>query len=228
MANNINADGIHRTIYKLDQSLYSYFQDLGITITANGTQEKVPITWGTGEKWSIIKNKKMLRDANGSLILPIISITSMGVADDPQNNVLAALPKSERLIISKEAISNESGNGLEYLVTSIRYPKQISCTYEMNIWAQYLIQMNEIIQYLITKQHYQQSFCFYDKDNSGYRYNAFMDAPLNSKDNVMEIGQEERIIIKSITFRITFPIIDKDSDLKQERGAMKIRFGESV
>ncbi len=229
MSDTINQEGVYRNIFKLDSSVFNHFTNvLNICVTTNGVKEKVPVIWGTGEKWSMIKNKKMLRDENGSLILPIISISNTGVVDDPTLNVLAALPNSERLIINTEVKAADSKKGLEYISTSVKYPKQVSCTYELNIWAQFITQMNEIIEYLITKQNYQQSFCFYDKDDSGYRYNAFMDAPLNSKDNLMEVGQEERMIIKSITFRVTFPIIDKDSDVRQDRVMMKIRIGESV
>lgn len=220
----INQKIIDNSILSVDTSLYNHFKNvLNITCEVNGVNEKVPIHWATGERWSQIKNKNMLRDANGSLILPIITIYNTGMSDDPTFNVLGGLPSSEDFVLSNVAERNAITSGASRLVTVMKYPKQFSCTYEVNIWAQYIKQINQIVGYLVSNQPFQQHFCFNDSVTGKYRYTAYVDAPINSKDNMSDVGQNERIIIKTFTFRVTFPLITEESGFRRERVMVKIK-----
>lgn len=230
IAKDVSIEGLERTIYKCDSAVLNYYTNyLKIQIESNGITEKVPVVWAIGERWKNIKNNKMLRDANGSLILPIISIGNTGIEDDPTKSTLSTLSKGERFTVKNEVISDTEKRGLEYVSTTIDYPKQLTLNYEVNIWAQTIAQMNRILEQIINKQEYTTSFVVYENDNkTGWRYNALIDSPLfNSMDNLKEVGQEERMVIKNYTFRITTPIIDKNS-IKQERVAVKFKITESV
>jgi hypothetical protein len=142
------------------------------------------------------------------------------------NMVKATLAKTERYTISKEIISNDSKNGLEYNAITMDYPKQLSINYEVSIWCQYIKQMNQIVEAILNAQEFTQSFVIIDE--TGYRYNAIIENSIfNSEDNLKNADQEERIIRKSYTFRITTPIVNVDS-IRQEKIVTKIRFGEGV
>lgn len=228
MSKDINIDGLTKTLIKVDGSVLNYFQStLGLVNKENN--EKIPVIWVLEEKWRLVKNNKFLRDANGSIILPIITVGNMGVANDPTSNLLAALPSTERLNVTKpEIISNDTKNGLEFVINTIKYPQQLTCNYQINIWAQYLSQMNSIIEQIVSNQIFQQSFVIYDKESDKYRYTALLEYSINSQDNLSNVELDERIIIKTINFKITFPLITEKSNYKKERLAMKIVYNEVV
>lgn len=48
---------------------------------------KVPIIFAAGEKWAMLKRNRPIRDKNGSLILPLVTITRSDVSQDMSNDV---------------------------------------------------------------------------------------------------------------------------------------------
>ena len=66
------------TIENIDRSVLSFVEDLDLYTDTNEGFRKVPIMWGTSERSFLSKNDKELRDKQGMLRLPIISIRRTG------------------------------------------------------------------------------------------------------------------------------------------------------
>jgi len=71
-------------IENIDYSVVSWLkEDLALQALTNQGFTKVPVMWQTPERSFQIKNKKELRDANGSITLPVISVERINITKDP-------------------------------------------------------------------------------------------------------------------------------------------------
>ena len=72
------------TLETIDMALHSYLDsDLNLFTTSNEGFNKVPVVWMTPERSFQIKNDKNLRDSNGVLKLPMISLEKTSVTKNP-------------------------------------------------------------------------------------------------------------------------------------------------
>ena len=68
------------TLETIDYSIFDYMnEDINFSVTTNKGFEKVPIIWVASERTHQIKNKKELRDDEGTIIMPLITIERTGV-----------------------------------------------------------------------------------------------------------------------------------------------------
>jgi hypothetical protein len=71
-------------IENIDYSVMSWMkEDLALRAMTNQGFTSVPVLWQTPERSFQIKNKKELRDDNGTLTLPIISVERTNIVKDP-------------------------------------------------------------------------------------------------------------------------------------------------
>ncbi len=63
-------------IEDLDKAFFKTLRDeVGFQVSNDpGKQQKVPIVFAVGEKWSMIKSGRALRDKDGTLILPLVTV----------------------------------------------------------------------------------------------------------------------------------------------------------
>jgi len=72
------------TLENIDIAIHKYIDDeLNLFSSTNKGWKKVPVIWVAAERSHQIKNNKELRDSNGVLILPLITIERSSVAKDP-------------------------------------------------------------------------------------------------------------------------------------------------
>ena len=71
------------TLETIDYSVYDYMNEtINFHVTTNKGFEKVPIIWVASERAYQIKNKKELRDSEGTIILPAVTIERISVTKD--------------------------------------------------------------------------------------------------------------------------------------------------
>ena len=72
------------TIETIDFSVHDWLNDrMDIFCETNKGFRKVPVLWVAGERAHQIKSNKDLRDDNGALIFPIITLKRDGITKDP-------------------------------------------------------------------------------------------------------------------------------------------------
>jgi len=84
--NNILSETIIQpsTLESVDSAIYEHVDNkLNIFTSTNKGWKKVPVIWISSERSHQIKNKKELRDSNGILILPLITVERVSVTKDP-------------------------------------------------------------------------------------------------------------------------------------------------
>lgn len=146
---------------------------------ANNEKEKVPIIFSSGERWAT--SRIGLRDINGILKLPILSIRRVSVVRDRTKSALGT--QGDRLEFSKKIdiktnieqrniavrgqmtgvdnvfnFLNKNKNKQIYEITTIPFPDWFLISYEIVIDTQYTQQMNNILEKLFSSFDLQNSF----------------------------------------------------------------------
>jgi hypothetical protein len=73
----------------VDRALFNLFEkDLPLVYEQkDGASKRVPVIFATGERFAITRRKEPLRDKNGALILPLITITRSGLEQQAQKSI---------------------------------------------------------------------------------------------------------------------------------------------
>jgi hypothetical protein len=214
--------------------------------TPTSDREKVLVTFGSNERWTSAKDSAA-RDASGKIILPIICLSRKSF--DPATGDNAALgTNTPRLTVSKRVsqktnliknalserpISSRGGNATVYEITTIPFPSSGTATYELVIHAQYVKQLNTIIEKVLASLEYYQvpTFVAYMTDTKnagagnertkeleplsesqyenrppidGYYFVGFFEPGMSDSGNFDEFTDEERIV--RYTTQITVPV----------------------
>jgi hypothetical protein len=77
-------------IEDVDVSLFNLFEkEIPLQVSGdNSTPKKVPVIFASGEKWAMLKKYQAIRDRNGSLILPLVTILRNSIAQDTTNDIV--------------------------------------------------------------------------------------------------------------------------------------------
>lgn len=208
-------------IENIDSALFDYIEKLNIFCNTINGWNKVPIIWSSAERSFQIKNNRDLRDKNGSLIPPIISIDRTNITKDVnkkgsyQSNLS---PNNDRITVTKiinqpktsnyanndsfrinnqiNFITSKKNKKIVYQNYSVRIPVYFTVEYKINILTNYQMQMNEIIQPFVSKNA--QNYFLINKNNNNYE--CFMDQ--NFQQDVLNLGEEERKYKTVITIKV--------------------------
>src|SRR4051812_424894 len=143
------------TLRTVDQAVSDYFnRKLNLTVDGGeATRNKVPIVYAGPERWKAIRDNQGLRDNNGTLILPLVSIRR---TDINRERGFGGMASEQPFITVSKKLSNrttqladlvdqrvkngfpqpkESGQAYEYL--TLPFPDFCTVYYEISVWAQY-------------------------------------------------------------------------------------------
>ena len=109
------------TIEDVDRAVFNLFdKDMDLFYKHDGSVVRVPVVFATGERFAILSRNKPLRDANDTLILPLVSIARTAIqknmARGAGTNQAAPVTIKRRLskkdpayqrIMNKEALQNQ-------------------------------------------------------------------------------------------------------------------------
>ena len=220
------------SIETVDAAFLEYVDNLNIFCETQNGRSKVPVIWSSAERSFQIKNNSLLRDKNGSLILPIISLERTNITKDvnKKGNFQSNLsPKNDRYYITKVLNQNKTSNfanadslrnnnqlnfvtskknkKLVYQHMEVRIPVYITVEYKINIMTNYQSQMNEIIQPFMTKTA--QNYFIISKDD--YRFECYIDPTFN-QDSISDLGEEERKYKSIISVKVLGQLIGEGSN----------------
>ena len=191
------------TLKDIDTAIMSYIKNV-IKPTVQEANEtiKVTVMYGNEERWKAVRKRGVLRDKNGSLILPLIMLKRAsveksdiipGYEHDIRRKYTEIVRKSgwsKDNRYSKFSIQTGEIPVYENLVTTI--PNYVNITYEFVLWTNFIEQMNPLVE----------SFMEYDKtywgDKDTYRFVSNLD----SVSDASEMNQDGERFIKS-TFSVT-------------------------
>ena len=220
------------TIETIDYSIMSWLkEDLNLSAKTNAGYTQVPVYWQTPERAFQVKEERSLRDENGSIILPFISIERTGIVKDPdrkggfQAQIFSDKKdgRTGRLVIAKKIKQDKTRNFA--VATGTRSTTEgVLQKYFPRINKQVVIQTLSIpipvyvnLEYKITiKTEFQQQMnslmqpfmartgqinSFLMRRN-GHIYEAFIDQNFAHNNNAAELNEDNRMYSTDITIRV--------------------------
>ena len=93
------------TIEDVDRALFNLFnQDLPFFYKQHNETRRIPVIFATGERFAILRRKRPLRDKNGALILPLISMQRSSIVQEALKGVM---PGQNQPLVIKRRLSTD-------------------------------------------------------------------------------------------------------------------------
>lgn len=226
----------------------------------NSIRSKVKLTLAARERWITAREKKGFRDENRMLILPIISMKRSEIEPSLDSSYLRV--ETSKLQFAKK-ISKKTNDLMNlhaqrspalrtppkpvvYEVYSIPFPDRSVVTYEIQVQAQYITQMNSILEKIFHELDIGKSFVapldnfhrhppigedFERRKKMDDRYVVgFFDSGMSDRGNFEEFTDQERVVQWSTTIRVPAVLqLDPDSEkpsVQVERTAFRLSFSD--
>lgn len=224
------------TFETIDRSVSEYFENLNLYADTNKGRKKVPILWATSERAFLTKDSKEIRDKQGALIFPIISIkrnnisktlASKGIfvgnipeSSGPQGGSLSiskvinqartnAFATADSKKIHGQENYRRNNKKVVYRTVTIPMPVNVEMTYEITIRTEFQQQMNELLLPFLTIPG---TVNYISLTHSEHRYEGFIEGQLNSADNLSSYGNEERKFETKFNLRVVGYIVGQGND----------------
>ena len=154
---NVKRDGTFKdfsgALYDIDYAVKWHLENqIRPTVTEENSVITVPILFAAGEKWSAVQKHGYLRDNQGKLLTPLIMIKRNSVSNRDDLQDLDVLESADARITFKRTYTKQNrydrfnlskGQPIgEYY--SMDVPKFVQIEYELLIWTNNSIQINEI------------------------------------------------------------------------------------
>ena len=159
---NVKRDGkfkdISSALYDIDYAVKWHLENIiRPTVTEENSVITVPILFAAGEKWAAIQKHGYLRDNQGKLLTPLIMIKRNSVTNRDDLQDLHVLESADARITFKRTYTSQNkydrfnlsrGQPVgEYY--SMDVPKFVQIEYELLIWTNNSIQINEVVEQLM-------------------------------------------------------------------------------
>ena len=148
------------TLETIDAAIMYYFENvIKPQVVENNTVVRVPVMYGSQERWKSIRQDGFIRDNKGRLITPLIMFKRNSVAKDtniPIDKMDANNPQlfytMQRKYTQKNRFDNFAVLTAQVPVRefyNVIIPDYIVATYDVILWTTYTKQMNSIIESMV-------------------------------------------------------------------------------
>ncbi len=224
------------TIETIDKSVLNYMEKLDLFSTTNEGWKKVPIIWGTAERAYQVKHNKDVRDAQGMIRLPIISVRRVSVSKDMaskgvfQGNISEVQDEQggsvqvSRVIYQEKTTKFANADALRlhdqenyprpnpktvYRTIMAPMPVNVTIMYEIVIRTEYQQQMNNLILPFVTNPgtiNYVRLF------EGEHRYEAFIQGEFQNGDNLSDFSADERKFETKIQLKVIGYLVGQEDN----------------
>jgi|TARA_Y100001963_G_C6776749_1_gene447739 hypothetical protein len=222
------------TLKDIDSAVIYYLENVvRPSVEDNGENVKVPIMYGSMERWKSIKRNGFVRDKKRQIITPLI-VFKRNTIDMNDNMPIDKLDANNPHMFytfekkySKENIYDrldaQIGVISQRQYYNVSIPDYVTLNYNFIIWTSYIQQMNSIVE----KLNYSDGAYWGNPDKMRFR------SVIDSFEDATEIGDTERLI--RTTFNLTimgYLLSERDNDNKPTTNKFitpqKVTFGESI
>jgi hypothetical protein len=233
------------TIETIDQSVLNFVESLGLSTMTNKGFRPVPIIWGTAERAFQVKKNKEIRDGQGLLVLPIISIKRTGFTknsaspgvfqgnvpevDDSKGGSLSV----SRTIFQQKTLKFANADALKqhgqknypganpkvvYKTVTVPMPVNVEVMYEITLRTEYQQQMNDLMTPFATKPGTVNFVRLIEKD---HRYEGFIQPDYTTNDNLSDFSSDERKFETKITLKVIGYIVGEGPNREKPHYAIR-------
>ncbi len=198
---NYSSFGIN--LQDIDETVQYYLEnELNLTVNNNGETIKVPIIYGSGERWKTVQADGYYRDKNGRIQVPLIMFkrTSVEKRREIGNKLDGNKPNLYIVEQNKYSKKNVYDNfGLVNNKTPLReiyqvpVPDYIFANYEAIIWTDFMSQNNKLVEAI----EYVSDAYWGDKERNLFQ----VEVDTIQNINELQIG-EDRIVRASFNFKL--------------------------
>lgn len=150
---NTDTSPIKVTLFTIDNAILHYMNDrIKPVVTQNGVQVKVPVIYGSPERWKSAQRDGILRDSIGKIQLPIMMIRRTQMKKTRPNSPVNKYFErtfytgwNRRTPYDRFTVVNGVTPSREYYTTAAA-PDYYEMTYRCMIWTEYMEQMNAIVE----------------------------------------------------------------------------------
>lgn len=187
----------------IDSAIQFYFDDIiKPKVKENGTMVKVPLLYGSPERWAQAQKRGFIYDNKQQLIIPLIVFKRTSIEKD--NDLLADKlnPKDPQLFYSfqkKYTTQNrydkfavQQGLNKSRELYKVAVPDYVRLSYDFVIWTSYVEQMNKIVEQIIYSEG------SYWGEDGKFKFRTQID----NYTDASEINVNQERIIKT-TFSVT-------------------------
>ena len=233
------------TIETIDKSVLNYMQGLDLFSNTNEGWKKVPVIWGTAERAYQVKHNKDIRDAQGMLKLPIISIRRVSVSKDMaskgvfQGNISeiqdeqGASVQVSRVIYQEKTTKFASADALRlydqdnyprpnpkvvYRTVMAPMPVNVTIMYEIVLRTEYQQQMNNLILPFVTNPGTINYIRLFEGE---HRYEAFIQGDFQNADNLSDFSSDERKFETKIQLKVIGYLIGQEDNREKPHYAIR-------
>ena len=162
--NNLS-DNYAITLKDVDTAILNHVKKVMKPIVREANETfKIPVYYGNEERWKAVRERGVLRDKNGALILPLIILKRTEVArNDLSGQSYSRDVKNEHINVvrssrwSKEnrydrfSVKQGVKPAYENIVTTM--PTYSNITYEFVLWTNFIEQMNPLVESFVDQSH---------------------------------------------------------------------------
>ncbi len=234
------------TFETIDGSVLQYIKGLKLHTTTNKGFRPVPVLWAGTERSFKSKDQPELRDSQGALVFPLISVERTSVSKNPQEKGvfwgnIPPVPDAKggsipiARTINQEKTANFANSDAKikrgqinfprpnkkivYRTYSMPMPVYVSINYVITFRTEYQQQMNELVTPFVTKPGGINYVLL--PAHEGHRYEGFIQQDFTPTNNATNMSTEERKFETKINIKVLGYLIGEDKN--QEKPCVSVR-----
>jgi len=192
------------TLQDIDESVMYYLgSELNLCVQSNGETIKVPVIYGSGERWKTVQADGYYRDKNGRIQTPLIMFKRTSVdkrreignkldGNRPNLYIVEQNRYSKRNIYDSFSVINESRKPQRELYQT-PVPDYVFVNYEAIIWTDFMSQNNKLVEAI----EYVSDAYWGDKER--YLFQTNVDSITNV--NELQVG-DDRLVRATFNFKL--------------------------
>jgi len=234
------------SIETIDGSLLKLFkEDLKIFCTTPDGWKRVPVIWTSAERNFQIKENKDLRDSNGTLIKPVITVERASVnkdiskrgfihgnipdINDAKGGTITVARKinqdktanfanaDSKKIYGKDNFRTRNPSGKTvYETVTIPLPNYIEIQYRVTLYSEYQQQINEMLSPIMLAGG-SVNYLLIKSEDGQHSYETFIEGNFSDQNNASNLGSEERNFQTEVNIRVLGYIIGAGPNQERPR-----------
>jgi len=141
---------------EIDEAIFYYMENvIKPTVQQNGVVQKVPVIYGSPERWKQIQKDGYYRDKKGKIMMPLItfkrnqiernrSLTRKMDANNPHNVQIFTKPYNKQNTYDNFNVLNNQQPLKQYYAVVI--PDYVNITYDFIVSTYYIEQLNKVVE----------------------------------------------------------------------------------
>jgi len=235
------------TMETIDTALNRFIDEtLDINCVTTTGFRKVPVIWSSAERMYQSKSDQRIRDKEGALVMPLITIERTGVVKDPsrKGTVYANIPPIDKVKGGSIQVSRKINQGKTsnfenahskrkrgqlnfpgqpsgktvYQTLTIPLPVYVTVQYEITLRSEYQEQMNQMLTPFITRPG---GINYVIIEEGRLRYEAFVQEDFAQNNNIRNFSNEERKFETKIRIEVLGWLTSQDKNSLQPDYAVR-------